>query len=193
MNSASSPPLSPQQRNRNRAMLVLIVVVFLGSALVAGALRFSGWRPAGMKNHGELLDPPGDLRSAVPRLVDGGEYHWNPGERTWRIALAPRDDCGAPCVALSEQLDTVWQLFGHRADNVHVLWIGTPPAGAKRDRAWHVVEADPVLRAGLPRVDDPAGTPVYVIDPNGFVILRYAPGFDPGHLREDVGRLLKLK
>lgn len=185
--------VSPQQRNRNRAMLVLVVALFLGSAFVAGALRFSGWRPAGMKNHGELLDPPADLRGMVPVLADGGEYRWNPGERTWRIALAPADGCGAPCVALSQQLDTVWQLFGHRADRVHILWIGTPPADARRDRAWRVLAPDPALRAALPRVDDPAGTPVYVIDPNGFVILRYPPGFDPGHLREDVGRLLKLK
>jgi hypothetical protein len=35
--------------------------------------------------------------------------------------------------------------------------------------------------------------PVYVVDPNGFVILRYAPGFDAGHLRQDMARLLKLK
>ena len=52
---------------------------------------------------------------------------------------------------------------------------------------------DPALRNALPRVDDPAGIPVYVVDPNGFVILRYAPGFDPSHLRQDVSRLLKLK
>ena len=186
-------PVSPQQRNRNRGMLILIVVLFLGSAAVAGALRFSGWRPAGMKNHGELLDPPGDLRTMAPVLVEGGSYDWNPAERTWRIALAPKDDCGTPCVELSQQLDTVWQLFGHRADKVHILWIGTPPAEAKRDRAWRVIAPDPALRAALPRVDDPAGTPVYVIDPNGFVILRYAPGFDPGHLRTDLARLLKLK
>jgi hypothetical protein len=48
------------------------------------------------------------------------------------------------------------------------------------------------LRARLPQVDDAAGTPVYVIDPHGFVILRYAPGFDPGHLRTDVAKLIKL-
>mgnify|MGYP000849196992 CR=1 FL=1 len=55
-------------RNRNRGMLVLIVVFFLGSALVAGALRFSGWRPEGTRNHGELLQPPGDLRDVVAHL-----------------------------------------------------------------------------------------------------------------------------
>ena len=49
------------------------------------------------------------------------------------------------------------------------------------------------LRAALPGVDDPAGTPLYVIDPNGFVVLRYPPHADPAGLRTDVARLLKLK
>ena len=42
-------------------------------------------------------------------------------------------------------------------------------------------------------VDDPRGVPVYLIDPNGFVILRYPPGFDPAGLRADLAKLLKLK
>ena len=49
------------------------------------------------------------------------------------------------------------------------------------------------LRAALPRADDPAGIPLYVIDPNGFVILRYPPQADPAGIRTDVARLLKLK
>ena len=47
--------------------------------------------------------------------------------------------------------------------------------------------------ARLPQVDDAAGTPVYVIDPNGFVVLRYPPQTDPAGIRADVARLLKLK
>lgn len=196
MNDPTPPPsVSTRERNRNRALLILIVAVFFGSAIVAGALRFSGWRPAGMKNHGELLQPPGDLRQVVPRLVEGGEYHWNPAERTWRIVVAPPPECAEACVTLSQDLDKVWRLFGHNADHVHILWVGTPPEGALRNRVWNVVESAPALSAELPRVDEgsAAGAPVYVVDPNGFVILRYAPGFDPGHLRTDMARLLKLK
>ena len=191
----TAPSIPARERNRNRGLLVLIVVVFFGSALVAGALRFSGWRPAGMKNHGELLQPPGDLRQVVPRLAGGGEYAWNPAERTWRIMVAPPADCTDACVALSHDLDKVWRLFGHNADHVNILWVGEPPEGALRNRVWNVVEPAPELSAQLPRVDEggPQGAPVYVVDPNGFVILRYAPGFDPGHLRTDVARLLKLK
>ncbi|HEY4530153.1 MAG TPA: hypothetical protein VIG97_07475 [Luteimonas sp.] len=189
------PTVPVRERNRNRAILVFIVVVFFGSAIVAGALRFSGWRPAGMKNHGELLQPPGDLRQVVPRLVDGGEYRWNPVERTWRILVAPPASCTDACVTLSQDLDKVWRLFGHNADHVNILWVGEPPEGALRNRVWNVVQPDPALSAQLPGVGEGGaqGAPVYVVDPNGFVILRYAPGFDPGHLRTDMARLLKLK
>lgn len=182
-----------RQRNRNRLLLVAIFAIFFGAMAVAGALRFSGWQPAGMKNKGELLQPPGDLRAVVPVLDDGRPYAWAPVERRWRIALAPPAGCAAECVELARELDLVWQLFGKDADRVDILWIGTPPpSGAVRNPATRVVRADPALRAQLPRVDDPAGVPVYVIDPNGFVILRYAPGSDPGGWRTDMSRLLKL-
>jgi hypothetical protein len=180
-------------RNRNRLMLVAIFAIFFGSMLFAGILRFSGWRPAGSRNHGELLQPPGDLRQVVPVGLDGKAYAWNPVERTWRIALAPPSTCTSECQKLAKDIDTVWQLMGKDADQLHVLWIGTPPAGAPRPATLRELVPSSALRAGLPRVDDPRGVPVYVIDPNGFVILRYAPGFDPAGLRADLAKLLKLK
>jgi len=77
-----------------------------------------------------------------------------------------------------------------------VLWIGTPPASVPRGGALRVLAPSDALRAGLPRLQpgpgEANGVPVYVIDPNGFVILRYAPGFDPSGLRADLSKLLKL-
>ena len=52
--------------------------------------------------------------------------------------------------------------------------------------------ADDGLRAGLVRWDDAGGDAAWLVDPNGFVVLRYAPGFDPGDLRTDLARLLKI-
>ena len=190
-------------RNRNRLLLVTLFAMFFGSLLVAGVLRFSGWRPAGTKNFGEMLAPPGDLRSIVPRRLDGSAYAWNPTARNWRIALAPPAGCTAECAKLAHDLDTVWQLTGREADRVDVLWICpaatcAPPAGASRPATLQLLQGDARLRAALPRVDETTfngrrGVPVYVIDPNGFVILRYPPGFDPAGLRADLSKLLKLK
>lgn len=189
----TTEPATPAQRNRNCRMLVALALLFLGSFAVAGVLRFSGWRPDGMRNKGELLQPYGDLRDVTPRLSDGSDYPWNPVARRWRIAVAPPADCGQPCVALAGDLDKVWRLLGRHADHVDLLWLGDYPAPAARSEAVREVRADPAFRAGLPRNDDPRGVPVYVIDPNGFVILRYAPGTDLGDVRTDVSRLLKLR
>lgn len=188
----------PRVRRRNRAILVAIAAVFIGSLVLAGVLRFSGWRPAGLKNHGELLDPPGDLRALTPRLVDGGAYAWAPIERTWRIAVVAPSECADDCAKLARDVDTVWQLFGKDADRVHILWLCADmscayPQNAPQPATLKLVQPSDELRATLPRAGAPSGLPVYVIDPNGFAVLRYAPGFDPVGLRADVAKLLKLK
>ncbi|MCC4608805.1 hypothetical protein [Xanthomonas campestris] len=188
----SSTSATPHSVKRGRRMLIALAVLFFGSMLLAGVLRFSGWQPAAMRNNGELLHPPADLRATTPLRADGQPYLWAPGERIWRIALAPPADCAQRCVALAAELDKVWQLLGHRADKVEVLWIGAPPAGLPPMPALRVLRDDAHLRQALPRANDAAGVPVYVIDPNGFVILRYAPGFAPAGLRADLVKLLKL-
>lgn len=180
-------------RTRNRRMLVAIFALFFGGMLVAGLLRFSGWRPQGSKNKGEMLQPYGDLRGHAPTLATGGVYRWATSPRTWRIAVAPSGCDGtraAACRDLLHQLDTVWQLMGKDADRVQVFWVGAPPQGIAVPREVLLVRPDARLSAQLKNTA--TGDAAWLIDPNGFVVLRYAPGFDPGDLRTDLARLLKV-
>lgn len=192
----SNPPLPTSSEaariRRGRWILVLIFLLFFGTIFGAGVLRFSGWQPQGTKVHGEMLRPAVDARAVVPKLEDGGDYAWRPAERMWRIVVAPPANCASDCLKLAKDLDVVWQLFGNNADHVEILWVGPRPAGAPDTASLRLLQPTPELLAALPRVNDPVGVPVYVIDPNGFVILRYAPGTDPGFIRTDVSKLLKL-
>ncbi len=187
-----------ERRRRNRKMLLAIFALFFGSMLLAGLLRFSGWKPEGTQSHGELLQPPVDLREASLALVAGGDYAWNPGERLWRLAVAPPADCAQACDDAARDLDVIWRSLGHRADRIEVLWLCAQPGCSvplplREERVLRLLRPDPALRARLPGVDDGAGgVAVYVIDPHGFVILRYAPGADPAGVRADLGKLLKL-
>jgi hypothetical protein len=194
---STTPRQTPDQVRRNPRLLLAIGLLFFGSHVLAGILRFSGWRPPATRAHGELLQPPADLRRITPIETNGRPYRWEPAQRTWRIVVAPSPDCIEACVKLGQQLRTVWQLMGPDAEHLQVLWIGEPPKSVPRGGALHVLRADDALRAGLPRLHPVAGepsqgVPVYVIDPNGFVVLRYAPGFDPAGLRADLSKLLKL-
>lgn len=182
---------------RNRLALLGLLAVFLLPILAAAIINFSGRRPAPTRQHGQLLQPPLDLGALKPRLVDGSVYAWEPAARTWRIVVAPPAGCARECTKLAHDLDVVWRLFGRNADRVHVLWLCAardckPPRDALSPATLRVLSANPVLHDSLPGVDDASGVPVYVIDPNGFLVLRYAPDFDPAGLRADMARLLKL-
>ena len=167
-------PVSTARRSRNRTMFVLIVVIFLGSALIAGALRLSGWQPEGSRAHGELFDPPVDARALVPRLQDGGDYPWEPDERIWRVVVVPPAGCSAPCAELSAI--STWCGACSAATPTACTRCGR----ARRRKAWCATArcawSNPIRAARRAAARGrPAGVPVYVIDPNGFVILRYAP------------------
>lgn len=193
----SNPSPGAASARRGRLTLVALFVLFLGPILVAMAMGWLNLHPSGSRSKGELLSPKPDLRAFVPVRAEGGAYAWEPESRLWRIALAPPpgwcEGHAAECAKLARDVDKVWQLFGKDADHAQVLWFGAMPASAPRSPAWQPMREDAKLSAALPRNEvSGAGVPVYVIDPYGFVVLRYAPGFDPADLRSDMARLLKL-
>ena len=178
---------------RGRVALVLVAALFLGSAVVAVGLRLSGWQPDAGRQHGQLYSPVIDARALPPQYPDGRVYDWAPAQRMWRVVIPAEPGCDSACVDLSQNLNKVWQLLGHTADNVQFLWLGALPPAAAQPPSLLPMAPSPELRSALPGLPDSAGIPVYVIDPNGFVVLRYAPGFDPAGLRADLAKLLKLK
>jgi hypothetical protein len=194
--TADAAPDAP--RRRNRLTLIAIVVLFFGSMLVAGILRFADIHPAATRQKGELLDPYPDLRNARLRGLDGSAYEWAPIHRTWRIVAAVPATCDDDCRARAHDIGVVWEILNKDAPRVDILWWCATadacawPQGLPAPSTLHVIAPD-AARARLPRVDAGAGVPVYVVDPNGFVVLRYAPDTDLAGLRTDLVRLLKLQ
>lgn len=183
------------RRRRGRLQLLLLVAVFVVPILVALLLNAGGWIPAPERQHGELLQPPIDLRGESLPMAGGGAYAWNPEARQWRVVALPPASCDAACVRAAADLDKVWRLLGHNADRLDVLWAGPWPDDVTRPDTLHLLQAGPALRARLAPAGDAGdtGTSVHVVDPNGFVVLRYPAGFDPAGLHADLKRLVKLK
>lgn len=183
---------APRSQRRGRLQLLLLASVFLVPIVLAWLLNASGWIPAPDRQHGELLQPPIDLRGETLPLADGGAYAWNPEARLWRVVALPPATCDAACERTAADIDKVWRLLGHNADRLDVLWAGAWPAAVQAPDTLHLLRPDPALRARLVPADA-MGTTVHVVDPNGFVVLRYPAGFDAAGLHADLKRLVKLK
>jgi len=176
---------------RSRLIRLRIVAMFFGSFGIAAYLRFSGWRPAGSKNFGELLQPPKDLGAIALHRADGRPYAWAPADERWQVVVVAPADCGAPCARLLDTLHRVWLSEGRQAARVQVLWFGELPAQAPAFSGLVPMAANPAFVAALPDASRPEALPVYFVDPGGFLVMRYAPGFDPSGMRKDLARLLK--
>jgi hypothetical protein len=175
---------------RSRLTLLLIAFLFLGSFFVAALLRFTGWQPSGHRNYGELLQPPVNLATHALLRADGSTFAWQPEANRWRFLVAPPADCAQACVRTLDALHRIWLGQGRKADRLEVLWFGALPEGP-RFRALVPMRADAQLAAQLPEAAKADAVPVYLVDPDGYLVLHYRPGFDPAGVRKDLGKLVK--
>ncbi|MFM1783128.1 MAG: hypothetical protein RIS14_881, partial [Pseudomonadota bacterium] len=101
----------------------------------------------------------------------------------------------APCLReCQNQLDTlhrVWLSRGRHTERIDMLWFAEVPATRPDFKGFIAMQANAELSAALPEKESPAGYPVYLIDPDGFVALHYPAGFDPSGLRKDLAKLVK--
>ena len=176
-------------RTRSRLVLLLIAALFAAPLLAALYLYYTDWQPGRTKNYGELIHPVRDLREVRFTRSDGSRFIWNHEDHVWRMLVAPPADCGSACDQLADTLRRIWIGLGHNADSVEVLWVGAPPKAGFRTLI--PVSADASLAARLPDAARADAIPVYLVDPSGYLFMRYPPGFDPGKLRRDLAQLLQ--
>jgi hypothetical protein len=183
---------APASRLRSRLTLLLIAAMFLASFGIALALRFTGWTPQHTRNVGTLLEPPVDLRAADLREADGTPLALANDAREWTALVRVPAPCTDACWQRVAMLPRVRAALGRHADELRlrVLDAALPPA--HRDALAPLVPAasggDLRALAAGPAPDAPE---LWLVDPHGYAVLFYAPGFDPAGVRKDLDRLLK--
>lgn len=181
----------PAARRRSRWQLLLIAAMFFGSFAIAASLFFGGWKPGATRNFGELLNPYPALQGIDLRHANGEAYDWQPEADHWRILVVAPDACGTPCLQLLTALHRVWYSEGRHANRLQILWVGELPASAPTFSGLQPLKPSAELVAQLPQASTALAVPVYLVDPSGYVVLHYRPGFKPAELRKDLARLLK--
>lgn len=176
---------------RSRLVLLLVATLFLLPFLVAVALRFGGWEPPNTRNFGTLLQPPVPVGELVGRRDEGGRWEWINTEHEWTLLVRVPDDCAEPCAATLEMLPNVRTALGRHAGRLHPFVLADAGLSATREMPFPLMRLEGPLPAPLSRVPDGSRVEAWLVDPHGFVVLHYPPGFDPADLRRDLSRLLR--
>lgn len=175
-----------------RAKLLLIAAIFL-LPIVASLLvyRFGSVQPTA--NYGELI-PPTTVTSQPFGLASGGQFSFDHVRGRWAMVASDSGTCPAACVEKLTTLRQVRLALGRNAARVERVFVvddlNRPDAAAMQPFEGTVVALTPAgMSLPLSAANDRAH--IYLVDPNGNVMLRWPAAVDRKRMLKDLERLLK--
>jgi len=176
---APKPPGAELTQRRNRTQMIVIVLitfVTLGGsyAMFYGAKNSGGWSTT---NNGAFVEPATNIEQ-LGWQVSGELRHW----WLWTVA----QDCGLQCETSAQQMRALHILLNRDAERVRRGITIT----AARDPHW-LAQYPGLTRVGVTELAGLADG-VYIVDPNGNVILFYPLAVDPKAVLQDLKKLLKV-
>jgi hypothetical protein len=186
-------------RTANRIKLLAVLAFFAAPIAVVLALKYGGYQPVASRNHGALVEPALDFRAVAAYGETDWKVDWANPEGRFRVLVPLPAPCDARCRRMVDSMQRVYVGLGRRAGRVDVLFAGLPDEITRmlleRFPQARVIALDdvalPAATAPAPGDDALAPLPAYVVDPHGYLILRYDPGFDPLGLRADLAKLAR--
>lgn len=188
-NNQSLSTAELERRRKNRRLFIGIALCFAIPLLSAKIILDMGWYTPGVTNKGELIEPP--IETSIEEKAQLPE--------TWRIAVRVPADCDATCVNGLYVINQTDLALGRETGRV------TPVAILASDEAANLPELSPdstMQYLVLPQLHEQLeqyADSMFIIDPLGFVIMRY-DGSDSreeaiqrgGELMDDLKKLLKM-
>lgn len=190
---------------RGRFKLVLLATIAAAPLIVAYALFFSGWRPAGSANYGELVQPPRGLRDIELVDLSGKALKLSSLRGKWLYVYFGPSRCRESCRNNLYKTRQVITAQEKNMDRVQRLFVLTD--GEALSELQDTLKDHPGLHVARPGAEAlqslardflvPAGSPlaglerVYLVDPLGNLMMSYPADADPTGMRKDLARLLR--
>ncbi|MEO8460922.1 MAG: hypothetical protein ABI451_10355 [Dokdonella sp.] len=185
----------PDQRQRNRRRFGLIAVFLLFFLPVVGSyvLFLNGWRPGHLRNYGELVSPAQALSDLTLNYADGTRFDWkDPDHERWTLLGLTGPDCATQCLAKLDELRRVRLSLAQKIDKLRVVVVDATLTPAQMDSLQPLLLVrDSDLHLSALRPSQPDQVSAALVDPEGYLALRYAAGYDGNGLRKDISRLLR--
>lgn len=190
----AAPPVRPRS---GLPMLALIASLLALPFVIALGLYLIGWQPARTSNHGTLLKPPQPLPASGLLTSDGQPLATSTLHGKWLLILAGRGACDAACSGRIDEMRRIQVSLNKQMGRLRRVVL-TDTTSDSTLKNFHQQQPDLVLAAApalwLPceeKPEDGSAYRLYVADPEGKLIISYAPDVAGTGVRADLERLLK--
>ncbi|WP_245616610.1 SCO family protein [Paraburkholderia acidipaludis] len=184
---------------RGRWMLLLMMVVCAAPIVVSYFMYYVVKPRGGTTNYGALIEPqrpiPGSL---VVTGADGRAVPLATLRGRWLMISVDGGACGEPCVTKLYFMRQIRATQGEERERVVTVWLRTDdaPVADVLKTAYpdtRMLRADPAaLAQWLPATDTTKDTDhIYLVDPNGNLMMRFPAHPDPSKVKSDITKLLK--
>ena len=201
MNTMTAPRLQTKPTPARYTLLLLAALFLLPVALGTG-LFWSGWRPTSFTNHGDLLQPALPLPETGLPQIDQRPLPTSALRGQWLLVLPLNQPCTTACEDVLHQLRQVHIALNKEQSRVQrvFLRLGAPTPAETPNLASIAQRFPQLILAVAP--DSEAGRQwqtifagngerIFVVDPMGNVMLRYANAANMRGVLKDMERLLK--
>ena len=194
-------PEAPQASTvlKGRLLLLALFAVFFLPIFIAFALNVElpGWLPFGKTNYGNLVQPASQLEVSGLRRIDDAPDPAGLLQGTWSLLYIESAACLEACDKAVYRMRQSRHAMGKDMDRIQRLVVA--PAGHAAETAARLRASDPAImvlaahRDWLERPRPGKGeAEIYIVDPQGYLIMWYRADADPGGLIKDLKRLLKI-
>lgn len=178
--------LSPRAK-----LLALIAVFLLPIAASVIAYNFADLKPTA--NYGELIAPPLPVPTQRFTTPEGRPFAFRELAGKWVLVAAGSADCDAACAGKLATMRQARQAMGRNAERVERVLVvegnRPPPAAVLEPFSGTRIALTGDVPAAQRIASDPAH--IYLVDPNGNVMMRWPAAPDGRRMVKDLERLLK--
>jgi cytochrome oxidase Cu insertion factor (SCO1/SenC/PrrC family) len=174
---------------------LLLLAVLCITPVIMSYVIFYVAPPARHTNYGELLETR-PLPDPELELAGGGPFRLSKLKGKWLLLMVDSGNCDEFCRGKLYHLRQLRLTQGMDMERIERVWLlsddAVPAPATTHDYAgtWLIRAGGTTLLRELPAPRTPADH-IYIVDPLGNLVLRYARDADPRQIVKDISRLLR--
>jgi hypothetical protein len=193
--STSNPPEQPSGSKRSLLALWGVILV-CATPVVAAFVVYFFFRPQGVPNVGQLIQPQRPAVSIGATTLDGKPFEFASYKGQFLMVTVAPGACDEACRKRLYTMRQIRTATGKNRDRVERVWLVTDQEPIdipllKQYDGTIVARVDPQrLQPWLADSADALNGPIWIVDLRGNLMMRYAADADPKGMRSELSKLL---